>query len=1425
MRPSHILPGPATVSRARTQQIARDVGAKSVRGLYFYFTKSATELPQDQLLVLQTLLHQGDDPHEPDVLSQSLLQSLVVPHANDSTTLVFYVVPRQGTISPWSSQATTIAHNRGLSLLDRVERGAAYLLEYREVPTKDVIRQAKIQLYDRMTQEVLDDLSVLTFETQEPIPVRTFPLTADGGANAHAILQKANTEIGLALDVSDIDYLVDAYCSHLKRDPTDVELYMFAQVNSEHCRHKQFNAKWTVDGIDLERSLFQWIRRTHQRNPQNIVSAYSDNAAVFKGSSSLNWAPQTLTNMWTQTKETVHYLGKVETHNHPTAVSPYPGAATGSGGEIRDEGSVGQGSKPKAGLCGFCVSDLLIPGQCQPWETDLGKPSHISSSLDIMINAPLGSSDYNNEFGRPCLITDFCTLLQETPVAKGKTEVRGYHKPVMVAGGVGTVRPCNALKERGFVKPGDNLIVMGGPAMRIGLGGGAASSVQSGEAAEHLDFDSVQRGNAEVQRRAQEVINSCADETLNPIASIHDVGAGGLSNALTELVYESGLGADFELRDIDNADRGMSPLEIWCCEAQERYVLAVPDDRLARFRDIADRERCGYSVVGRATAVNASGSNQLVLRDRHAQPESSPDACLTPVDLDMNILFGEPPQISRNVSSRRPLLLPFDASLRPYIPDCPGPLYEAVGRVLHLPSVSSRSFMITIGDRSVGGLTVRDQMVGPWQIPVADAAVTATALQRGIKTGEAMATGLRPSLALIDPAASVRMAVAECLMKLSAADLSDRLNRVHLSANWMVACNHEGEGAALYEAVQSVSEFCQRMGLCIPVGKDSMSMKMSWKDSTTSEDKSVTAPLTLYATAFGLVRNISSSFTPQLRRYEDVGEETLVFLVDLSVTETPKGHWGTKAMGGSGLGQTFSQLGDTTPDVRDEGLLKDFFDAMEQLHDAPGLVLAHHTRGAGGLVRALVEMMFAGRCGLEISLDSVCPSTSMPDVISSLFNEELGAIFQVRKRDEIRFNRCFATCGPPPGLLKKIGRVPSTRNQNLAILHGTQILYSRSRADLQQDWASTSHAIQRIRDDAICADTEFDTIRSDSDPGLSYRLTFDPREDLLLKSRSWLSSIRSPFTELPRVAILREQGTNGAPEMAFAFHESGFVCKDVHMSDLEGGRVDLSEFVGLAACGGFSYGDVLGAGRGWATAVTMQSKMRNMFKTFFERPDTFTLGVCNGCQFLTQIRDTIPGASEWPTFVNNVSERYEARVCMLQVSNPPSGTRGGGGGGGGGGTAKSPSVFLNGMHGSALPVPTAHAEGRATWNNQKSSSESASDKLHAQSLISAGLVPFRYTDNNISPTERYPANPNGSPLGIAGVRSEDGRVLAMMPHPERAIIGECSSWRPWDVEVGRRKELKAKEKEGIKFGTKEVEGWGDFGPWMRLFRSARAWVG
>ena len=1221
--------------------------------------------------------------------------------------------------------------------------------------------------HDRMTQTFTSsypDLEAM-FGTHQASPAQIIQLQEDDVDYSRRALEDANKTLGLALDSSEIDYLLRAYATGgpISRSPYDVELFMFAQVNSEHCRHKQFNATWTIDGVKQPHSLFDMIRNTHKKHPKYTISAYSDNAAVLEGENGSFLAPKRYTGEWAQTREQVHYLVKVETHNHPTAVSPFPGAATGSGGEIRDEGAVGRGSRPKAGLCGFNVSSLLIPEFPQPWELNPGKPSHIASSLDVMLEAPLGSAAFNNEFGRPCTTGYFRTLLTSVPLGNGNTELRGYHKPIMIAGGVGTVRPQHALKDPDAVEVGAYVIVLGGPAMLIGLGGGAASSVTSGEGSIELDFASVQRGNPEVQRRAQEVINACvAMGPDNPIKFIHDVGAGGLSNALPELVNDSKLGARFELREIDNADKSMSPLQIWCCEAQERYVLAIAQEGLNVFKSIADRERCAYSVVGR-TEGGKEEENKLVLMDRDSKIHPQP------IDLPMSVLFGKPPKISRAVASRKLQLPPFDSSLNLYLPEAPvhGLFEEAVHRVLALPAVGSKSFLITIGDRTVGGLTARDQMVGPWQVPVADVSVTATSLTLGMKTGEAMAMGEKPTLALISPAASARMAVAESLMNLAAADLLDGLDRIRLSANWMAASNHPGEGAALYEAVEAIGmELCPRLGISIPVGKDSMSMSMKWTDQTLNKANNIAAPLSVVISAFAPVSHIAKTWTPTLRRLEDVGE-TVLLLVDLSE--------GRKALGGSALAQVFNQVGDTAPDVHDAGIIKDFFDATSQLRDS-GIVLAYHDRSDGGLFTTLVEMMFAGRCGIQISLDVLCHGVQTRELNETLFNEELGAVFQIRKKDEIDFHRCFATCGPPAGMIKKIGRVPSASNQNLDIHYGTKTIYRASRSSLQQRWASTSYHIQRLRNNPQCAEMEHNLILDSSNPGLSYNLNFNPAANILSLRTSLTSAM--PLTNKPRVAILREQGVNGHPEMAFAFMSAGFSAIDVHMTDLISGRVSLSAFVGLAACGGFSYGDVLGAGQGWAKSVLFHPGTRKEFKDFFERTNTFTLGVCNGCQFLSRLKELIPGAQGWPTFERNISEQYEARVCMVEILDEKT----------------APSVFLHGMAGSMLPIVTAHGEGRAQFGEPNAS---------AEDLLKKKLVSMRYVDNYLQRTELYPANPNGSPKGITGVRTPDGRVLAMMPHPERTVMAGIGSWIP----------------EG------KVEQWGNAGPWGRIFQSARRWVG
>lgn len=1263
------------------------------------------------------------------------------------------------------------------------------------------------------------------FACHSPLPVSSIDLL--GSSNPHAELEAANKSLGLALDSSEIEYLLSAFSKNgpIPRNPYDVELFMFAQVNSEHCRHKQFNASFTIDNVQKELSLFNMIRNTHKMNPRWTISAYSDNAAVLEGATEAEgatfWAPNPKTQVWEAIEEPVYVVAKVETHNHPTAVSPYPGAATGSGGEIRDEGAVGRGSKPKTGLSGYSVSDLLIPGNKQPWELDIGRPNHIASSLDIMIEAPIGSAAFNNEFGRPCTMGYFRTLTTKVPTENGE-EIRGYHKPIMIAGGHGTVRPQHAKKEEGTIAPGAHIIVLGGPAMLIGLGGGAASSITSGEGSVDLDFASVQRGNPEQQRRAQMVIDACvALGAESPILSIHDVGAGGLSNALPELVHDASLGAEFELRQIESADKSMSPLQIWCCEAQERYVLAISEDKLSTFEAIAHRERCGFSAVGRAVGEIPSRQHErLVLTDKDSRKNPKP------IDLPMSVLFGKPPKMTRNVNSCKPSLPAFDPSLATYLSTLPEAdvLNEAVSRVLKLPSVGSKSFLITICDRTVTGLITRDQMVGPWQTPVSDVSVTLTTLSATCRTGEAMAMGEKPILALISPSASAKMAVAESLLNLAAADIKDGLARVRLSANWMAAGGHPGEAAALYEAVEAVGmELCPELGVSIPVGKDSMSMKMKWGQNE------VTSPVSLVVTAFGAVKDVRKTWTPQIIRDKDLGEPTTLVFVDLAC--------GKQALGGSAIAQVFGQVGNEAPTVRNVGQLKMFFSSVKVLRDE-GLVLAYHDRSDGGLFTTLIEMAFAGRVGLDIDLSTLIPGDAPPTItqlVYALFNEELGAVFQIRTSALAQFTDILTSPSLgnlPSSVIYPIATQNHTPTQLITLLHSSKQILSHPRSYYHQLWSFTSHAIQRLRDNPTCADSEHTSLLSNTDPGLSYNLTFDP-SDILLPPRILASPSK------PRVAILREQGINGHSEMAFAFHSAGFIPVDVHMTDLlptasDSPRVSLSDFMGLAACGGFSYGDVLGAGAGWAKSVLHHRQLREEFIRFFTRPETFTLGVCNGCQFLARLAHAglIPGVpaattaisttstatttppttstttsattvtteivvkdtAVWPLFCRNLSEQYEARFSMLQVHEYPypyplpsssSSLL----------SSKQPSIFLHGMQNSTLPIPVAHGEGRAIFLTQS----------HLTRLRASGLVCLKYVDNNLIPAERYPFNPNCSPEGIAGVRSPDGRVLAMMPHPERAVVGVTASWVP---------------------SANGQEPWqGGLGPWIRMFRSARRWVG
>ncbi|EGO00459.1 hypothetical protein SERLA73DRAFT_107568 [Serpula lacrymans var. lacrymans S7.3] len=1267
---------------------------------------------------------------------------------------VVYVFPRPGTISPWSSKATDIAAICNLGgHIERLERGLAFVFKNVGDTLLSSTEVASLShlIHDRMTQVVQSAIPKedSIFEHHPPSPLRTVELIGGGedAVSSRERLSAANKSLGLALAPDEVDYLVDAFISGpspINRNPTDAELFMFAQVNSEHCRHKIFNASWTIDEVLLDRSLFQMIRNTEIISGTGTISAYSDNAAVLEGNPASRFGatrPGSV-NLYNSCIEDIPILIKVETHNHPTAVSPYPGAATGSGGEIRDEGAVGRGSKPKAGLAGFTVSNLLIPGYNQPWETDFGRPSHIASALDIMMEGPLGASAFNNEFGRPALTGYFRTFSESVPASEDgqAREIRGYHKPIMIAGGYGNVRPDFAKKSR--ISPGAKIVVLGGPGMLIGLGGGAASSQVSGASSAELDFASVQRDNAEMQRRCQQVIDACvALGDDNPIQSIHDVGAGGLSNALPELVHDSELGAMFEIRDVLVADSSMSPMEIWCNESQERYVLAISPEEANVFEKLAKRERCPFSVVGVATEAE-----ELIVTDRLLSSDV--------IRLKMSTLFGKPPRMSRKDTTRRIGFKSFDTSLSSYLPNAttlPERLSLAVYRVLRLPSVGSKSFLITIGDRTITGLVTRDQMVGPWQVPVADVAVTRSSYGFDMTYGEAMAMGERTPVALLNPSASARMAIAESLTNLAAASVSS-LSRVKISANWMCAASKEGEGAGLYAAVAAVGmDLCPALGVGIPVGKDSMSMSMKWKDG--EECHEVSAPLSLIVTAFAPVKDVDATWTPQLRT--DTTEPTVLVFFDLAN--------GKERLGGSGLAQVFKEIGSEAPDVEDAAVLKSFFLASQNVRKTePDLVLAYHDRSDGGLFTTLVEMCFAGRVGAKISLDAL---HSVQDPISTLFNEELGAVMQVRQSDLPKLMKEYVNAGFPSSSIHVIGRVnENPKDQTFSIIYDATVIFSSSRSKLQEAWAETSFRMQSLRDNPVSAQQEYQLIGDESNTGLSYDLTFSYTPMPLLPSR-------------PKVAILREQGVNGQVEMAWAFTAAGFDAVDVHMSDIISGEVSLTGFRGLAACGGFSYGDVLGAGKGWAHSVLLNEKARKEFAQFFQNQETFTLAVCNGCQFLSHLREIIPGAQDWPDFKPNASERFEGRVSMVEIVP---------------GDVTRSSVFLRDMVGSKFPVAVAHGEGRAAFN----------DEARQKSLESAGLVAMRYVDSQGVPTEMYPLNPNGSPGGITGVQTPDGRILALMPHPERVVTLESNSWYPPSFK----------------------KTWGGTGPWFKLFQSARAWV-
>lgn len=1269
-----------------------------VTGIYaefMHFADLKAELNPQELEKLEKLLTYGPtiQEHEPQ-------------------GLLLLVTPRPGTISPWSSKATDIAHNCGLHGIKRLERGTAYYVEAETALTAVQLTTLKALLHDRMMEVVFAELTdaLQLFSVAEPAPMSQVDVLA-GGRRA---LEEANVSLGLALAEDEIDYLVESF-TKLGRNPNDIELMMFAQANSEHCRHKIFNADWTIDGVKQDKSLFKMIKNTFEQTPDYVLSAYKDNAAVMTGSTVGRFFPDPESRQYTYHHEDAHILMKVETHNHPTAISPWPGASTGSGGEIRDEGATGIGGKPKAGLVGFTTSNLRIPGFEQPWESDFGKPSRIVNALDIMLEGPLGGAAFNNEFGRPNLLGYFRTYEEKVTSHAGE-EVRGYHKPIMIAGGMGNIRAEHIQKKE--IPVGAKLIVLGGPAMNIGLGGGAASSMASGQSAEDLDFASVQRENPEMERRCQEVIDRCWQlGDKNPIAFIHDVGAGGISNALPELVNDGDRGGKFQLRNVPNDEPGMSPLEIWCNESQERYVLAVAAEDMPLFDAICQRERAPYAVVGEATE-----EHHLTLEDSHFAN--------TPIDMPMDILLGKPPKMHREAST---LKVSSPALERSGIE-----LNEAVDRVLRLPAVAEKTFLITIGDRSVTGLVARDQMVGPWQVPVANCAVTAASFDS--YHGEAMSMGERTPVALLDFGASARLAVGEAITNIGATDIGE-LKRIKLSANWMSPAGHPGEDAGLYEAVKAVGEeLCPALGITIPVGKDSMSMKTKWQEN--GEQKEVTSPLSLIITAFARVEDIRKTVTPQLRT--DLGETSLI-LIDLGN--------GQNRLGATALAQVYKQLGDKPADVDNAAQLKGFFDAVQTLVRNEKLV-AYHDKGDGGLLVTLAEMAFAGHCGIKANIE-----TLGDDALAALFNEELGAVVQV-KNDEL--NAVLATLAAHglEACAHVIGEVEAS--DRLLITRGEEVLIERSRTELRTIWAEMTHKMQALRDNSACADQEFAAKQDNCDPGLNAKLTYDVQSD-----------VAAPYIAKgvrPKMAILREQGVNSHVEMAAAFDRAGFDAVDVHMSDILTGQTVLDAYQGLVACGGFSYGDVLGAGEGWAKSILFNAQAREQFEQFFQRKDTFSLGVCNGCQMLSNLRDLIPGAELWPRFVRNESDRFEARFSLVEVQ-------------------KSPSLFFSEMAGSRMPIAVSHGEGRVEVR----------DAQHLAAIEQSGTVAIRFVDNFGQPTQAYPSNPNGSPNAITGLTTQDGRVTIMMPHPERVFRTVANSWHP--------------------------DNWGENGAWMRMFQNARKYFG
>jgi phosphoribosylformylglycinamidine synthase len=1336
-----ILPGSNALSAFRSQRLLSQLQAVApaitqVTARFYHFIDTTAPLTPDDTARLTAMLTYG----EPAGASQ------------DGATEEFFVIPRLGTISPWASKATDIAHNCGMTHIHRIERGVAYTVTLKsgllgiggaKQLSGDETTTVAALLHDRMTETVLRSASDASrlFDELEGKPLEAIDVVGKG----KEALVAANAELGLAMSEDEIDYLLDAF-TKARRNPTDVELMMFAQANSEHCRHKIFNADWIIDGVKQDKSLFQMIKNTHKLQPKGTIVAYSDNSAIMEGSTVSRFYPRGDKREYAPSTQLTHTLMKVETHNHPTAISPFPGASTGAGGEIRDEGATGRGAKPKAGLTGFTVSNLLLPGAQRVWEnaSDVtartgersehayGKPERIASPLQIMIDGPLGGAAFSNEFGRPVLGGYFRTYEQNAGAAGG---VFGYHKPIMIAGGIGNIDGGHTHKDA--IPVGSLLIQLGGPGMRIGMGGSAASSMATGTNTADLDFDSVQRGNPEMERRAQEVINGCWElGENNPIISIHDVGAGGLSNAFPEIVNDAGRGATFDLRKIQLEESGLSPKEIWSNESQERYVLAIAPSDLPAFASLCERERCPFAVVGVATE-----ERQLRLLD--------PETDTLPVDMPMEVLLGKPPKMQRDVEHVTREFPPVDLTGIE--------LDEAARRVLLLPTVGDKSFLITIGDRTVGGMSVRDQMVGPWQVPVADCAVTTMSFEGYV--GEAMTMGERTPLAVINAPASGRMAIGEAITNIAAAPVAD-IADIKLSANWMAACGQPGQDAALFDTVKAVGmELCPALGVSIPVGKDSLSMRTTWNDG---EAKAVISPVSLIVSAFAAVPDVRRSLTPQLRT--DLGETALI-LIDLGR--------GKNRLGASALAQVTQQLGDEVPDVDSADDLKAFFAAVQRLN-GEGKLLAYHDRSDGGLFATLCEMAFAGRAGVTVNLDILTMEGEHASdhgdaknwagqiaerrndlTLRALFSEELGAVLQVRHDERsavMNVLREFGlgACSHIIGKANDRGAIEFTRD--------AKVIYNQPRRDLHRLWSETSWRIARLRDNPECADQEYDRLLDETDPGITPKLSFDP-----------LDNVAAPFLATgvrPRVAILREQGVNSHIETAWAMHQAGFNAVDVHMSDLIAGRAKLDDFHGVIAVGGFSYGDVLGAGEGWAKTILFNAQLADQFAKFFARTDTFGLGVCNGCQMMSNLKSIIPGAHAWPKFTRNKSEQFESRFGMVEVLD-------------------SPSIFFAGMSGTQTPIAIAHGEGYADFSQTGD--------------VNAVIKSLRYVDNRGQATEVYPFNPNGSPQGITAVTTPDGRFTVMMPHAERVARTVQHSWHP--------------------------DGWGEDSPWARMFRNARKWVG